>query len=234
MTQIKQLLATNAWISELPEAVVDELAARAQLRRLADGELLYARGDEPTGLYGVISGRVRISATSLEGKEVTVTWFEPGDWLGEISIFDGLPRISDAFAVGETEVLVLARAVIQDLLARQPELYAPFVKILCGKLRMALHYMADMMFLPLSGRLAKRLLDLARDYGQPHEQGILITLHLPQDELGRMLGTSRQSVSKELKALEAKGLVSLAYGKVVVSDVDGMKALVEGGSGPEI
>lgn len=227
MTQIKQVLATNAWISELPQVVVDELAEHAQLRRLQDGELLYARGDEPTGLFGVVSGRVRISATSLDGREVTVTFFDPGDWLGEISIFDGLPRISDAYAVGDTEVLVLARSAIQDLLSRQPELYAPFVKILCGKLRMALHYMADLVFLPLSARLARRLLDLARDYGEPHEKGTLITLHLPQDELGRMLGTSRQSISKELKAFEARGLVSLAYGKVVVSDAEGLQALID-------
>lgn len=215
---IRDSLVTNAWFARLPTGVLDELAHHAQRRHLVDGELLYAQGDQPTGLFGVVSGRIRICNTSADGKELTATFFESGDWLGEISIFDGLPRLSDAVASGDTQVLVLPRQAIQDLLKRQPELYAPFVQILCRKLRMAMEGMSDLMLLPLSQRLAKRLLVLAQDYGRADAGGVLIDLHLPQDELGRMLGASRQSVSKALKALEKRGLLRLAYGKILISD----------------
>lgn len=223
-TSIRQSLQTNAWFAELPAAVLDELASSAQRRQLSDGELLYGSGDQPTGLFGIVSGRIRICSTSAEGKELTATFFEAGDWLGEISIFDGLPRLSDAVALGDCEVLVIARQAILGLLERQPELYAPFVRILCRKLRMAMEGMSDLMLLPLSQRLAKRLLALAHDYGKVHADGVLIDMHLPQDELGRLLGASRQSVSKELKLLERAGLVKLAYGKVIIA---GQKQLEE-------
>lgn len=222
---LREILQTNAWFAELPAAVIDELAASAQRRKLVDAELLYSAGDEPTGLFGIVSGRIRICSTSLEGKELTAIFFEAGDWLGEISIFDGLPRLSDAVAMGDTEVIVLSRATLHALLERKPELYAPFVRILCGKLRLAMEGLSDLMLLPLSQRLVKRLLTLAQGYGRPHEGGILIDLHLPQDELGRLLGASRQSVSKELKALEREGLVKLAYGRIVIADRDAMEGL---------
>ena len=224
---IRETLATNAWFAQLPDDVLDKLARCAQRRRLQDGELLYARGDQPTGLFGVVSGRVRIGTTSIDGKALTATLFEAGDWLGEISIFDGLPRVTDAQASGELEVLVIPRQAITDLLKEQPELYAPFVQILCRKLRMAMEGMSDLMLLPLSQRLAKRLLSLSQDYGQAHAEGTLIDLHLPQDELGRMLGASRQSVSKELKVLEKRGWVKLAYGKIVISDSDALEAHID-------
>lgn len=222
---LREALRTNAWFAALPGAVIDELADSAQRRKLVDGELLYCLGDQPTGLFGIVSGRIRICSTSAEGKELTATFFEAGDWLGEISIFDGLPRLSDAVAVGDTDVIVLSRAIIHGLLERQPELYAPFVRILCRKLRLAMEGLSDLMLLPLSQRLTKRLLTLAQDYGREHEDGILIDLHLPQDELGRLLGASRQSVSKELKVLEREGLVKLAYGRIVIVDQGAMENL---------
>lgn len=225
---LREILHTNAWFAELPAAVIDELANCAQRRRVKDGEPLYCRGDQPTGLFGIVSGRIRLCSTSAEGKELTATFFEAGDWLGEISIFDGLPRLSDAVASGDVEVLVLPRQAIQGLLERQPELYAPFVRILCRKLRMAMEGMSDLMLLPLSQRLAKRLLALADDYGQAHADGLLIDMHLPQDELGRLLGASRQSISKELKSLERAGLVKLAYGQIVIVDKARMGQLVAG------
>ncbi len=229
---IRQSLETNAWFAKLPEPVLDELARHTQRRRLGDGELLYARGDQPTSLFGVEHGRVRISNTSSEGKELTATYFENGDWLGEISIFDGLPRLTDAVACGESQVLVVPRQAILDLLARQPELYAPFVQILCRKLRMAMEGMSDLMLLPLPQRLAKRLLALAQDYGQRHADGVEIDLHLPQDELGRLLGTSRQSVSKELKTLEKHGWVKLAYGRIIIVDPQALQAHIDQPSTP--
>jgi CRP/FNR family cyclic AMP-dependent transcriptional regulator len=225
---IRQSLQTNTWFSELPAAVLDELAGNTQRRQLKDGELLYCSGDEPAGLFGIVGGRIRICSTSAEGKALTATFFEAGDWLGEISIFDGLPRLSDAVAFGDSEVLVITRQAILGLLERQPELYAPFVLILCRKLRMAMEGLSDLMLLPLSQRLAKRLLALAEDYGKVHEAGVLIDLHLPQDELGRMLGTSRQSVSKELKFLERAGLVKLAYGQIIIVDREQLKTLLLG------
>ncbi|HEY0915037.1 MAG TPA: Crp/Fnr family transcriptional regulator [Solimonas sp.] len=212
-TEERAALVASDWFRELPPDVVTQFAAMAVRRRLADGELLFAQGDAPDGLWNVVSGRIRAGSVSGDGKELLVMQFEPGAWFGEISMFDGLPRTHDSRAVGATEMLMLPRDKFLAVLAAQPELYPHFVKMLCRKLRLAFSYIEDAQFASLPARLARRLIDL----------------HLPQDDLGRMLGASRQSVSKELKTLEAGGVVVVDYGKLRVRDLAALQKIADAG-----
>lgn len=211
---------------DLPAEAAAQFAALASRRHLADGELLYARRDPAEALYGLIRGRIRLSNVAPDGREVLVALFEPGDWIGELSLFDGLPRTHDAVAMGEAEVFVLPRPKLLSLLDAQPRLYRHLAARLARQLRLALSYIDDAVFLPLSLRLAKRLLQLARVYGQDTPQGLLLDLHLPQEDLGRMLGASRQSVSKELKHWEKQGLLGLDYGRVLIRDLAAFKRML--------
>lgn len=216
-------LVRNEWFAELPPEVVEQLAQRAHRRKLADGQMLYARGDAPQGLYGVVSGRVELRASAPDGREIVATVHEPGNWFGEVSLFDGAQRVHDAFADGATELLVIPTADFHRWLATHPELYPHFTRMLCRKLRLALGVVEALVFLPLSARVAARLLTLAEAYGRPSEDGLLIDRHLPQDLLARMVAAGRQAVSRELKALEAAGAIRVAYGKVVVTDMDRLR-----------
>ena len=211
-------LVANEWFRELPDEVVAALSARARPRRLVDGERLYARGDPPQGFYGVVSGRIRLTAVAPDGRELTVAIHEPGNWFGEVTLFDGRERLQDAHADGDTELLCIARADFEAWLSGNSELYPHFTRMLCRKLRMAIEFAEDLMFRPLSARLAKRLLALLHAYGQPADGGTLINLHLPQDDLARMVGATRQSVSRELKRWEAAGVLGVAYGRITVRD----------------
>ncbi|ROH86777.1 Crp/Fnr family transcriptional regulator [Stagnimonas aquatica] len=227
--ELHQAIAASEWFRELPAELVGQLAALAQQRHLADGALLFAKGDAADGLYGLLSGRVRISATTRDGRDLLVNLFEPGDWFGEISMFDGLPRTHDARAVGASELLLIPRARFHALLAAQPVLYPHFMRMLCRKLRRSFAWIEYIAFLPMSARLAARLLELAQDYGETQADGsVLIALHLPQEELGRMLSVSRQTVSKELNALEARGWIRLDYGRVLIRQPEALEALVRG------
>ena len=212
---------------DLPAETAAQFASLASRRRLAAGERLYSRGDPAEALYGLIRGRIRLSNVAEDGREVLVTLFEPGDWIGEVSLFDGQPRTHDAVAVNEAEVFVLPKARLLGLLDAQPLLYRHFAARLARQLRLALSWIDDAVFLPLSLRVARRLLQLARVYGQDTERGLLLDLHLPQEDLGRMLGASRQSVSKELKQMEARGWIALEYGKVLIRDVGALRRLVQ-------
>jgi len=211
---------------DLPAEAAAQFAALASRRRLADGELLYARRDPAEALYGLIRGRIRLSNVAPDGREVLAALFEPGDWIGELSLFDGLPRTHDAVAMGEAEVFVLPRPKLLSLLDAEPRLYRHLAARLARQLRLALSYIDDAVFLPLSLRLAKRLLQLARVYGQETPQGLLLDLHLPQEDLGRMLGASRQSVSKELKHWEKQGLLGLDYGRVLIRDLAAFRRML--------
>jgi CRP/FNR family transcriptional regulator, cyclic AMP receptor protein len=215
----REILATNPLLSGLPADIVEELMAVSMLRQLGDGECLYAQGDEGDGLFGVVKGRIRLSNSSREGKELLVMLVEPGDWIGEVSLLDGLPRSLDAYAMGECAVLFLPRQRFDKLLKSKPELYQYFIPMLCRKLRLALSYVEGAALFPLPARLAQRLLELLTFYGvEDDSQGSLIDVHLPQEDLAKMLGVSRQAISRELKRLEAEGIIKLAYGQLRVTD----------------
>jgi CRP-like cAMP-binding protein len=168
-------------------------------------------------------GQVRISNVGSDGQEILVAVFEPGSWWGEISMFDGLPRTHDAHAVGDTEIVLLPQQRFQALLEQHPDLYPHFVKMLCRKLRLAFSHIDDLAFLPLPERIAKQLLTLADIYGEDTAAGRRIRLHLPQEDLGRMLGASRQSVSKVLKRFESQGWVAVAYGQITVCNAQALR-----------
>lgn len=223
MTQSRSLIH-NEWFADLPDEVVAQLAARARPRKLQAGEMLYARGDQPEGLYGVVSGRIELRAVSPGGREIIVAVHEAGNWFGEVTLFDGKQRVHDAVAETDVELRVIPHDEFHRWLQAHTELYPHFMRMLCRKLRIALAYAEDLIFLPLSARLAKRLLGLLQSHGQPDADGQRIDRHLPQDVLARMLSASRQAVSKELKAFEAQGWIRVAYGRITVRDAEALTA----------
>ncbi|HWU68192.1 MAG TPA: Crp/Fnr family transcriptional regulator [Stenotrophobium sp.] len=222
------LIWSSQWLRDAPPELLHELTTLSRRRHLQDGELLYARGDAPEGLYGVIRGLIRIELIGSDGRELLAALYAPGDWFGEMSLFDERPRAVHARAVGDTEILLLPARQFRALLERQPQWYRPFARVLSEKLRLAIANIEDNLLLPLSQRLAKRLLDLARVYGQATPEGTLIALRLPQEDLGRMLGATRQSINRELKAMQSAGLVALRQGRVVIVD----KAALSAGVSP--
>jgi CRP/FNR family cyclic AMP-dependent transcriptional regulator len=152
---------------------------------------------------------------------------EPGQWFGEISLFDELPRTHDAHAHGETVLVMLPRRDFARLLERHPHLWGHVVKLLCRRIRACFALLEDAAFLGLAARLAKRLLYLAERHGQPAPGGTRIDLHLPQEELGRMMGATRESIGKQLKRWQRGGLVEVKYGSIVLRDRQRLRDLVD-------
>lgn len=221
------LTGPGALLSVLPDEAIAALKAHGVLKRYEDGQVIHAKGDPPTGLYGIVEGHVRVSNTRAGGTVLQVAVLGPGQWFGEISLFDGLPRTHDAHAMGDVALLVIDGAEFDALLERQPALYRPFIVLLCRRLRLAFAAFDDVAMLTLPQRLAKLLLSLAEDYGQPDASGTRIGLHLTQEELGQMLGVTRVSVGKLLKGWERDGTIALGYGRVVVIDPDALAALLK-------
>lgn len=227
--------ARPAWWSETSRDIASPelltaLAALATSRRLVDGELLYARGDAGADIIGVHSGLIRVVAVTAEGYEGLLGLYRAGTWFGEVSFFDGLPRPTDAYAVGDTEVLVVPAAQLHALLERHPRWYRDFARVLSHKLRSALAHI-ESSFLAPSVRIALRLLDLAEGYGKPAAAGILIDLVLPQEDLARMLGLTRQSVNKELRAFQAHGWLEIRRGRITVTQPAALRAHVADNGG---
>jgi CRP-like cAMP-binding protein len=212
----------------MPRDVQDQLVAMATMRRLPDRVRLHAKGDAPEGIYAVHKGIIRASASTQDGREGLLALMDPGCWFGESSMLEGSPRTYDADAQGDCEVLFIPRPGLQGLLDARPALYKHVVPFLCQRIRLSLQLLESHALLPLEGQLARRLLLLSRNALQGDVDQGRVVLSLSQETLARLLGTSRQSVNKVLKAWEANGLIQQSYGIITLCDL----ALLETLSSP--
>ena len=221
------IIESGSWFSKLSPTLKSAILSRAVVRRLADGDPLATRGSAAEEWCGVARGAVRVSSVSLSGKQVTLTYCEPGTWFGDISLFDGLPRTHDADAHGQTTLLVVRKPDFKELLNQHNELYDALLRLNCRRLRLMFDQFEDLNTRPLQARLAKQILLLARSYGIAQGEEIRIGLALAQDDLAQLLGASRQRVNQELKGFERDGAVRVEPTRLVVLSRDKLLAISE-------
>lgn len=217
------LLKAGRWFGGLPDALSRSLLDAAVVRRLGKSELLFARGDAPSGLYAVVEGTIRASTLGPSGKEILLAMLAPPMWFGEISVLDGQPRTHDAIADEEATLVHVGAAALDALLAREPAWWRHLGVLVCGKLRLSFLVVEDIA-MPLPIRIARRLVIFAERYGEWTDRSSRL-VEVRQEQLAAMLSVSRQTVNQALKELEAKGLVQLAYGKIEIVDHDGLRLL---------
>ena len=222
---VEERAAINAgrWFSSLSPSLRHDILRCAYVKRFHDGELIAARGDPPEEWIACAKGAVRVSSTSISGKQITLTYVEPGIWFGDVAIFDGDRRTHDAYAHGETTILCVAKADFKKILSNHVELYEAMLRLHARRIRQLFGLVEDLNTLPLRARLAKQLLHLARSYGVPSlscSSEVRIGLQLAQEELAQLLGASRQRVNQELKAMEREDAIRIEPGGLVVRSRD--------------
>ncbi len=220
-------IETGSWFSKLSLPLREAILSRSIVRRIADGALMGSRGSPADEWCGVAKGSVRVSSVSLSGKQVSLTYVEPGVWFGDIALFDGLPRTHDANAHGETTLLVVQKPDFKEILSQHTELYEALLRLNCRRLRLMFDVVEDLNTRPLAARLAKQILLLARSYGVPQGEEIRIGLQLAQEDLAQLLGASRQRVNLELKGFERDGAVRIEPTRLVVLSKEKLLAIAE-------
>lgn len=221
---------SGRWFSSLSPSLRHDILRCAYVKRYRDGGLICARGDPPDEWIACARGAVRVSSTSISGKQITLTYVEPGIWFGDVSMFDGDRRTHDVYAHGDSTILCVARADFKKILSQHAELYDALLQLQSRRIRQLFGLVEDLNTLPLRSRLAKQLLHLARSYGVPSlaEGGeIRIGLQLAQEELAQLLGASRQRVNQELKAMEREEAIRIEPGGLVVRDRSLLMRIVE-------
>jgi CRP/FNR family transcriptional regulator, cyclic AMP receptor protein len=227
LAQWLPVLQADLWFSQCPAELCAALLRLARPLHLAPGQALFARGQPPAGLCCVLQGALRVGAVQADGGESVLAFIEPGQWFGEISLIDGRPRTHDAVADGATQVLLVPQAPLLGWLQAHPAHWRQIAELACTKLRMLFGVLEDIAHLPLEGRLAKRLWLVAHGYGARSGPPRRL-LRLPQEQLALMLGVSRQSTNKALRALEARGLIAQHYGGIELLDLPALATLGEG------
>jgi CRP/FNR family transcriptional regulator, cyclic AMP receptor protein len=211
---LRLALVTDDWFCAAPASLQDFLVTHASIRRLGAGESLFSRGGAAQGLCCVLSGALHIGAGNAAGEMAVLAKLEPYHWFGEMSLIDGLARTHDAVAQGHTRVLMVPREPLLAWLAGHPDHWRVLAQLTCRKLRTVFEVMEELAHLPLEQRLLRRLHLLARGYGSRDAPSTRV--RIAQEALAQMLGVSRQSANKALKALEVRGLVQLRYGEIML------------------
>ncbi len=226
----REAINSGRWFSSLSPSLRHDILRCAFVKRFQDGDLIAARGDAPEQWIACARGAVRVSSTTLTGKQITLTYVEPGIWFGDVAMFDGDRRTHDTYAHGDTTILCVARADFHKILTQHTELYEALLKLQARRIRLLFGQVEDLNTLPLRARLAKQLSHLVRSYGVPSlssNDEWRITLQLAQEELAQLLGASRQRVNQELKSMEREGVIRVEPTGLVVCDRDALLRIGE-------
>jgi CRP/FNR family cyclic AMP-dependent transcriptional regulator len=185
--------------SVFPEKLATQLFAHAQHRKLTADEVLFLAGDPGDGCYRVEQGLLKISMIAPTGAERILAIVGPGGIVGELSTIDGLPRSASVSAVRDSELSFISRTAFQVFANEHADVYKHLVALLAARLRDTDGVVAAGSFLPLKGRVARALLDLAEAFGQDVGQGrILIRQKVSQSDVAAMAGIARENVSRIL------------------------------------
>ena len=185
---------------ELPEDDLEVIVSQSHDRDLRRGDIIFREEDPPDEIYIVLSGRIAIVNKSIDGRESMVALMESGDLFGEMGLFDGKGRSAQARALEDSVVTAIPYEPVRSLYESNPIFLWQVIEMLAGRLRNMDEALADSVFLDVTGRTAKKLLELA---GESEEFSLPIT----QEELAGMVGASRERVNKAIAAFVRLGWI---------------------------
>lgn len=215
------LLGANPFFADLGAEAVESIAALCVTRSLAAEEVLFLKGDPGDALYAVRRGQIRIATGTGAGKRLTLNLLGPGDVFGEVALLDGRSRTADAIATEATELFMVHRRDFLDLLTRRPMVAVRIIELLCERVRWMSDRMEESVLLPLSTRLARRIIALAEDYGAE--------LRVSQEELAVFIGATRESVNRQLQTWKRKGLIEIGRSRIRLINRAGLTHALEAG-----
>jgi CRP/FNR family transcriptional regulator, cyclic AMP receptor protein len=213
---------------DLDADAFEQLGRYAKSATLKRGATIFSRGDPGNSLIAVISGTVKISISSPDGRNAILNLIGPGEIFGEVAVLDGQARTADAIANSNCEIFVIDRREFLPFVRSQPALAMKFIELLCTRLRWTSDQVEQVILQDLPGRLASALIRLTERHKTTQGgRAIAIT----QQEISEMVGMSRESINKQLRAWASRNWVRLEHGAIVVLDVAPLQEMA--GSGTE-
>jgi CRP/FNR family transcriptional regulator len=212
-----ELLARTPMFAGLAPADLEALRPGLRQRRHEKGSYLFREGDPGGHLLLIVDGQVKVGRAAEGGGEMVFTIAGPGELLGELAIFEPEgERSADAQALEDTSCLVIRREAVLDVLTAHPRLLLRIISTLAGLVRHKDAVLAEVAFLDIPARVARKLLELAAEKGQSSEAGTVIALPLSQRTLAGMVGASRENVNRALQRFSALGYIRLERGAITV------------------
>jgi CRP-like cAMP-binding protein len=216
-----------ALFSHVEDDGLRALAGLMRRRRFRRNEVIFHEGDIGDSLQVVVSGSVKIVLASPDGEEAILASLKPGDFFGELALLDDAPRSTTATAMEPTETTALPRDQFLRLLSEDPRLVQALFRALAEELRRLTGHVEELHFLDLAGRLALRLVRLAREADHTATGRVELDWPYTQSDLASMIGGTRQSVNKLLSGLVEEGVLRVERDTLVITDLASLEARAE-------
>jgi CRP-like cAMP-binding protein len=220
MNALGECLQLVPIFSDLPEEVIEQIVLVGNKKTYSKDSVILVEEEVGTALFVIIKGKVKVSRSSSDGREVILTILSDSDFFGEMSILDGLNRSATVVALEDTELFIIQRKEFLDLLNKHPEITIALLSELTQRLRNADMKIKALSLKDAEGKVATVILQLADDIGKI-KQGTVEIEKLPlQQDLANMAGTSRETISRTLHSFAKKGMVELEGSKLKIIDYE--------------
>jgi CRP-like cAMP-binding protein len=213
--------------SEMTRKEMDRVDEISRMKELKRGEIIYMPEDMSESVYLLKKGRVKISGLSEEGKEVTMDIIGPGEIFGELSLVDKGPRETIAETLDDALLCVISRADFEMLIRNKPELAFKVTKLIGLRRRVIESRLEDLVFRDVSARLARLLLQLAKEYGKDRQESTVIDVKLSQYELANLIGSTRETTSHFLSVFRREELIAMEKRRIVLLNRAGLEEKAE-------
>jgi CRP/FNR family cyclic AMP-dependent transcriptional regulator len=219
----RELLRNVPIFSELSDPDVATLARVATRRRYPKDTVVFFENEEGDIFFMILEGRIKVTILGDDGREIILSVLGAGDFFGELALLDNEPRSATAIAIEESELLSLHRTEFENAIAGNPAILSALIKVLTARLRRANHQISTLALLDVYGRVARVMLDMAKEEGKRLKDGRIAFRRATHQEIANRIGTTRETVTRMLKDLERHGLIQVE-GKEIVLQPDFEKA----------
>ncbi len=212
----RELLRTVPIFAELSDDDVASLARLTARKRYPKDTVVFFENEEGDTFFMILEGRIKVTILGDDGREIILSVLSPGDFFGEMALLDNEPRSATAIAVEETELLSLQRTDFQSALQDNRSIVGALMKVLTTRLRRANHQISTLALLDVYGRVARVIVDMAREEGKRLKDGRIAFRRATHQEIANRIGTTRETVTRMLKDLERQGLIHVEGKEIVV------------------
>lgn len=211
--------------SELPNDTLEKIEKVGTRKQFKKNDVILMEDEVGTALFVIVTGKVKVSRTSNDGREVILTILSESDFFGEMAILDGQTRSATVVAIEDSELFIIQRTDFLNLLREYPEASIALLQELTKRLRSTDVKIKALSLKDAEGKVATVILQIADDLGKI-KQGKVEIEKLPlQQDLANMAGTSRETISRTLHTFAKKGLIELDGSKLRIIDYEKFKEL---------
>ena len=212
----QELLRSVPIFSELTEADFSSLAKVANRRRYPKDSVVFFENEQGDFFFMILEGRIKVTILGDDGREVILSLLGSGDFFGEMALLDNEPRSATAIAVEDSELLSLHRNDFQAVLTDNRSIMVGLIKVLTARLRRANHQISTLALLDVYGRVARVIVDMAREEGRRLKDGRIAFRRATHQEIANRIGTTRETVTRMLKDLERQGMIHIEGREIIV------------------